>query len=392
MIGRCGHHDTLVGSEVGGRAGGLRSALFVHFDMSLGGAEWVITNLCNGFVAEGVDVTLITSGEGALLRRLAPAVRVERMTGGLVARLGRLRRNLERDRYSVVMATERTTSSLLSLAHLLSGSTARLVIREAASNFAESLRQTSLLKRVAFRCLYTYSYRRADLLIANSEGTRDSLSANRLVGRRGALVVIDNPVDIQNVREGSLEEACVAPPAQGERRIVTVARLDREKRVQDVVLALERLRARGWPVSLVIVGEGPERGALEALIQEKGLEGSAMLTGRLQNPYPILRSADVFVLASEFEGFGMVIVEALALGVPVVATDLACGWRRIFDGDQYGRVFAVGDIEALVAHVAYFLGNRPDRETLAGRAMEFDASVGVRKYMHHMGLGEGGSG
>jgi glycosyltransferase involved in cell wall biosynthesis len=364
----------------------IKKVLFVEFELEIGGAEWVMVNLCNEFVRKGIQITMITSREGPLVSRLDKRVEILYIRGELLKRFFYLIRQLTLKRYHAVIATERWTSSILSLAHCVSRSKALMVIREAASNFAQSLEKTSRLKRILFKTLFVFAYRRADLLIANSEGTLNSLKKNNLLGPNKTIVMIDNPVDIVMVQARSLEQSSIAHRGRSGKIIVTIGRLDQQKRIQDVILAVDALRLRGRDVSLYILGEGPERNVLEQLIEQRNLNDVVTLTGKLENPYPILKAADVFVLASEFEGFGMVIVEALALGVPVVATDIPSGPQGILNHGQYGKLFRVGDIPKLVEHIESYLENRPEKEILIKRAMEFEKSINAKRYMRAMGL------
>jgi glycosyltransferase involved in cell wall biosynthesis len=94
---------------------------------------------------------------------------------------------------------------------------------------------------------------------------------------------------------------------------------------------------------LVILGEGSERGKLEGMVRRMGLEGEVSLLGFVENPFKFMKRAKVFVLSSRFEGFPLVLVEALALGMRVVATDCESGPREILGGGRWGILVSVGD-------------------------------------------------
>jgi len=97
----------------------------------------------------------------------------------------------------------------------------------------------------------------------------------------------------------------------------------------------------------MILGEGEERPKLEALVRELRLEEDVALPGFVDNPYKYMKRAAVFVLSSQWEGFGNVLVEAMACGCPVVATDCPSGPAEILENGKWGRLVPPGDPEAL---------------------------------------------
>ena len=112
--------------------------------------------------------------------------------------------------------------------------------------------------------------------------------------------------------------------------------------------AFQILRAEaGFAARLVLLGEGPERGRLEALTATLGLEDCVCFAGRQTNPYAWMARASALVLSSRCEGFGSVLAEAMACGTNVVATDCRSGPREILEGGRWGRLVPVGDVLAL---------------------------------------------
>jgi glycosyltransferase involved in cell wall biosynthesis len=152
---------------------------------------------------------------------------------------------------------------------------------------------------------------------------------------------------------------------------VTVARLSGEKGIDDLLLALARLRDQGTPATLEIVGEGPDRAELEALARKLGLSERVRFSGFIPHGPRLvsaLDGADVFVLPSRSEGLPHSLVEAMARALPVVATAIG-GIPAFLHGDR-GIVVPVGDPDALAAAVAE-LGRDPARlAELSARALE----------------------
>ena len=130
---------------------------------------------------------------------------------------------------------------------------------------------------------------------------------------------------------------------------------------------------------MLIVGEGECREALELQISEAGLAGAVDLTGYVANPFPILKAADVFVLSSDWEGFGNVLVEAMAVGTPVVATDCPYGPSEILEDGKWGRLVPCGNADALSSAIGEAL-DRPGPKA-ARRALQFTISNKAAEYL-----------
>jgi glycosyltransferase involved in cell wall biosynthesis len=137
---------------------------------------------------------------------------------------------------------------------------------------------------------------------------------------------------------------------------------------------------------LIILGEGEERGRLEALIEASGLSGDIDLHGFVENPYAYLSRADAFVLSSRWEGLPTVLIEALACGCPVVATDCPSGPREILQGGRYGALVPVGDAAALCAAMAQVLKTRPAKEALRERSMSYSVERATSQYIELLSL------
>lgn len=191
------------------------------------------------------------------------------------------------------------------------------------------------------------------------------------------LRLLYNPLDFASVREKAkapLPEplvSCFARPV-----ILGVGRLVPQKAFHLLIQAHALLRAAGSDHYLCILGEGPERAALEREAERLGVKNSVFLPGFMDNPYPCMRRAAVLGLSSVFEGFGLVIVEALALGLPVVATDCPHGPAEILGDDQYGKLTPMNDPEALAEALGVMLGGEErERYIRAGGARVQDFSL-----------------
>jgi glycosyltransferase involved in cell wall biosynthesis len=185
---------------------------------------------------------------------------------------------------------------------------------------------SAVINKAIVRVTYPF----ADQVIAVSEGIKDDLIMNfRVSGSK--IRVIHNPVHTDRIQEKALEPPSVTVP---EPYIVGMGRLVANKNFR---LLIESYWSSGISENLVILGEGDERGQLEGLISNLGLVGRVILPGYVKNPYPIIAAARLFVSSSNAEGFPNALIEAMALGCPVVATDCDTGPMEILTGKKRAR-------------------------------------------------------
>jgi glycosyltransferase involved in cell wall biosynthesis len=134
----------------------------------------------------------------------------------------------------------------------------------------------------------------------------------------------------------------------------------------------------------MILGEGEERPKLEALVRELGLEEDVALPGFVGNPYKYIARAGVFVLSSAWEGLPTTLVEALALGTPVVSTNCKSGPEEILEEGRWGRLVPVGNIEELAKAIGESL-SMP--RLLNGGALDrFRVDIVVDRYLEVMSI------
>ena len=165
--------------------------------------------------------------------------------------------------------------------------------------------------------------------------------------------------------------------------ILSVGTLKAVKRHDVLIEAFAQLQAFPQAV-LCIVGEGAERAALQARIAALGLQGRVLLPGYAPDPSPWYAQADLFVLSSDYEGFGNVLVEALEFGLPVVSSDCPYGPREILADGRYGTLVPPGDAQALAAAMQQALQNRPDAGAQQARAGAFTLKIAAESYLRAM--------
>lgn len=321
--------------------------LLVLPSLDRGGGERVLLQLAESFQAAGREVHMAALRGGGPLRAvisgtvmLHELIAADDALEGLALAwkaLPRLVSLIRKVRPHAVLSTMTGTNLLVVLACMWEGGRTRLVLREASS----LVNTRSVLKRQAMRWLY----RRADGLVAVSAGVAQDLRGLGLSDDR--IHVIRNPVNVERLRQ--LADADLPPEMHDNSPyVVSLGRLTEAKDFPTLLRAYATSALRGSH-HLVIVGDGQQRANLENLVRHLGLAGRVLLTGAMDNPYRVLAGAAMHVMSSRWEGYPNVLLEALALGIPVVSTDCPHGPREILSDGRYGRLAPVGDTAALAS-------------------------------------------
>ena len=183
----------------------------------------------------------------------------------------------------------------------------------------------------------------------------------------GKIVVVPNPIDIQTVRAKAAEPLADPWPIAQERRVlVSVGRLVKLKGLDSLIRSMPLLDAN---VSLAIVGNGPERSSLEGLAEDCGVRNRVHFLGLQPNPWQFMAQADIFVLPSLTEGLPRVIGEAMALGLPIVASDCSPSLGEYLGEEEAGLIVHPGDPSALAAAITRLLDDGAMRRQLGQRGL-----------------------
>ena len=165
--------------------------------------------------------------------------------------------------------------------------------------------------------------------------------------------------------------------AEGQPPVVLgVGKLKPQKGFDTLLHAFAQLRVER-EARLVLLGRGPQEARLRALARELGVQDDVELPGFVADPFAWMFHAGVFALSSRFEGLPGVLIQALACGCPVVASDCEHGPREILEGGRYGPLVPVDDAPALARAMATVLDAPPDPDALRARAAAFDLASAV---------------
>ena len=301
----------------------------------MGGAERVMLNLAAGLAGEGLEVDLVlASACGELLARVPQTVRVVDLGARRVlTSLPPLVRYLARARPHAMVSAMNHANLVAILARRLARVPLRLVVAE-HNTLSRSTRHAGSLRDRAMPLLSRWFYPRADAIVAVSQGVADDLA--RVAGLAAERIhVVYNPVvtpELAAQAAAPVEHPWFAP---GEPPVIlAVGRLTRQKDYPTLLQALVEVR-RERPARLLVLGEGEERAPIEAMVRTMNLAGAVLLPGIDPNPYRYMARAAVFAMSSAWEGLPTVLIEALAAGATVVATDCPSGPREILAGGRW---------------------------------------------------------
>ncbi len=345
-----------------------------------GGAERVTLTLAGEFASRGIEVDIVLMcSEGELIDQVPNAVRIVDLHTARIRQVPlAFARYLRQERPEAVIANIWPLTTACIAARSISRSKARLVVCDhqvLSRAYLEKGRWHEILLRTSIVALYPH----ADARVTVSAGVADDLAALSGIPR-SRFDVIYNPIVVLPPVIGAETTVDAAWRGWQGKRIISVGTLKRVKNLALLVRAfaqlVERVNAR-----LMILGEGSLRGELAALAHELKIADKLLMPGFIADPAPFYRSSDLFVLSSDNEGFGNVIVEAMACGIPVVSTDCPFGPAEILDNGRYGCLVPVGDVDALATALAAALAAAPDREALKRRAAEFSPGRAVDQHL-----------
>lgn len=348
--------------------------------LASGGAEKLHIILSSAFMNAGYDVTFVLHRiTGAYVKLVPEGVKLVEL--GSDRTLGCL---LPLVKY---LKTEKPDILLSNLGHnnimaLWAGAIARTRTRIIASHHSaltfECQNSTQWQYRILpFLCRLFLPWAYAN--VAVSKGAADDLAQATNLPRE-KITVIYNPVeliDFETRINAPVDHPWVIDSSIP--FIVGVGRLTQQKNFSLLLDAFARV-AKQKSVRLILVGEGPLLGDLKQQALSLGIADKVSFAGFQPNPLPFMNRASVLVMSSLFEGFGNVLVEALACGTPVVSVDCPYGPAEILEDGKYGRLAPLNDSAALAKAISDTLDEAPAEEILKQRGREFTVAKTAHEY------------
>jgi glycosyltransferase involved in cell wall biosynthesis len=347
-----------------------------------GGAERNMLRLANSCADRGLKVDLVLAqNDGTYFSEISPKVKLVNLNASrVILSFPQLITYLKKEKPITLICALNHVNLVAIWAKLYSGVPSQIIVtvRNTLSQGKQDFfrqQKISLMRR-----LIHYFYPKADEIIAVSKGVADDLAKTAKLPRE-KIKVIYNPVVTPQLLEQAktnIEHSWFSPRESPV--ILGVGRLTQQKDFPTLIKAFAILQ-QNYSARLMILGEGEERPQLENLIKELKLQNKVSLSGFVSNPFAYMSQASLFVLSSAREGLPTVLIEAMAVGTPVVSTNCPSGPEEILEEGKYGSLVPVGDVEKLAKAMVKTLHNPQSSEVLQHRAMEFSMENSVNQYL-----------
>ncbi len=299
-------------------------------DLKDGGAQRAFVNLANAISAQGIETHLVILDEGLLITCVSDRVKCHRLNKKRVLySFNEFHKKVSSIKPDYIVTGLLQNNIFICLYKIFFSFPGKIVVSEhSIPSLTDVSSESKLIKLSAqYRSLF---YNKADLIIAVSNSSKIDLVQNYKI-KNEKITVINNPVINDNFFYSKK-----ATKVNSEFLFVSVGRLHSVKNHSLLLDALSLIKDK-INFKLVILGEGPERTNIERKIIELNLVSHVELRGFVIEPFIVIKESDILIVSSKIEGFGNVVVEALACGVPVVSTK-CFGPEEILDSEIYGQL------------------------------------------------------
>lgn len=352
-------------------------------DLRGGGVEQVRIQLAKQFIQRGHEVEfLLCSLTGEFLEIAQGISSVQSLEVSHFRKvILPISKYLSLHQPDVLLVSMWPLTCLAPLSRKLSRSRTKVIISEHVT-LENQYQDWDILTYIGLRFSTVIGYRLADHCIAVSQGVAESMSQlahfplDKVTVIHNPLRILPEPTELELE---NIEQLWNTPRGY---RIVTVGTLKEQKNHALLLKAFAQLPFTDS--RLMLVGKGHLEESLRALAHQLGITDRVIFAGFHPNPAVFYKTADLFVLSSDYEGFGNVIVEALSCGLPVVSTDCPSGPREILVDGKYGTLVPVGDANALAKAMTEALMNPPNPEFLKQRASDFSVEKIAQQYLDVM--------
>ncbi|MBM4140172.1 MAG: glycosyltransferase [Nitrospira sp.] len=330
----------------------MTKLMMVIHSLRGGGSEKVLLNLLKGLDRNEFFITLILyervfdfplpENVEVKILDIYTSRNILKLTKSFILKIVNLSRLIRQNKPDIVFSLLSSTNVAAIVAKLFSWTKCKVIV-------SDHTHPSTNLKNEIYggitKIFIKYLYPKANKIIAVSEGIKQDLIKNFNIPE-DKVVVIYNPVDIKEIETLSKEKADHPWFYEEVPIIVSVGRITKQKGYPYLIKAFSLVK-RSLTCRLLIIGEGEDKMELIEMTKELDLKGDIEFLGFQKNPFKYMARSSVFILSSLYEGFGNVIVEAMALGLPVISTDCPSGPSEIIDDRKNGLLVPIKDERAL---------------------------------------------
>jgi glycosyltransferase involved in cell wall biosynthesis len=346
-----------------------------------GGAERVMIGIANELARRGYDVDLIVSyAKGEYHSEIHRSVNfIDFKVNRVLKAIPKLIQYVKEEKPQVILSTIWHANIIAILVKLLTGSPGKVVIRE-TNHISKSKQSLSpLLSRLMCPIINLF-YPFADVIIAPSNGVADDLSKLGRIQRK-KIKVIYNPISLEGITTQAQEKLCHPWLVdKTEPVFIAVGSLTAQKDFSNLLesfcLVNKQMASR-----LIVLGEGPLRQELKTQVLELGIHEKVDFYGFAKNPFSFMALSDVFVLSSKWEGLPNALIQAVALGMRIVATDCPSGPQEILDNGKIGTLVEVGNVKTLASAMLSSLETQHNSGYVKSSAKRFSSDIILPKYI-----------
>ncbi len=359
----------------------MRIAVFLP-SLEIGGVEKVMLNLLVGFSTRGHEVEVVLSSlNGHYITNLPRNIKIYNLNANrMSASIIPLARYLYLKKPDVLISGKEYANVVSIIAKFMSQSSVRVIVTVHTTLSKHIIYATTFREKVIIPFMAKRLYPHAQHIVAVSSGVAKDLSKLFRIPPE-YIAIINNPVVSSELFSKAAIQISHPWFAKGRPPvIISVGRLTRAKDYGTLIKAFKKVRGE-INARLMILGDGEERLSLQRLINKLELESDVCLPGFVDPPYPYLARSSLFVLSSIWEGLSTAIIEALALGIPVVSTDCQSSPREILDNGRYGKLVPVKNVDKLAEAIIESLKTEHDPLQLKIRAHQYSVDSAVEAYL-----------
>lgn len=356
-----------------------------------GGVQRIMINLVHGMVAQGIDVDFLIADARGEMRRQIPKecciydFKKRKYRGDLKVffSLPQIAKYMKENKKSVIYAAPGLSCTVVAFLKVFYSDVKVVLIND---NKCSLLKEGGIYHKMVY-CINKFVYRYADKVVAaHTPAMKDIANYYHIESDR--LKMIYHPLidtRVIGVNQPETSHLFVRSKQEGYKLLLTVGRLVPEKAFDDLIDAIAIVR-KEKKVKLLILGEGEQRKLLQRKIEQYHLQQDICLFGYTDRVYSFMKSADLFVLSSKQEAFGNVLIEAIACGLPCVATDCKSGGpREIMENvgkGPYGILCPCGDAKKIAYAIMEALNQSYDLAQFRQKAAVFTVEYATLQYLN----------